>query len=402
MKHKNFNANVNEYNTDNFISFLQKNIIRKRRRNQTLSKLSVVIPSYGRQDFIIRQCAYWHGRGASVVIVDGSPKPIVYEIQKIMDGLCDITYLHSTDLLVDRLAHAATLIKTPYSVLCGDDEFLLETGLCSAISLLEREKDLVACIGQSIHYYLTNNGLKCSYGTNYLNNVYKYDIRHDDLQERLYASVKNYNSATCYAVTRSPVWCKSWGNVKQTSSGDIIEFEHALTTYIWGKLASVDDVYWMRSVENPPAETVDVKRLPAEKWWTSNKFKTERENFVTKLGQEITSVHQMDRIKAEALICDVFDFYLQNEKYFINISFRRKYRQLTLNILKNLLPGWLVLLVTRYVRRLRTIRPFKGNFGTLDDLKSVNTPVPFLLSGELVAELSCMENLIADFYKARS
>jgi len=402
MKYKNFNAIVNEYNTDNFISFLQKNIIRKRRRNQTLSKLSVVIPSYGRQDFIIRQCAYWHGRGASVVIIDGSPKPIVYEIQKIMDGLSDITYIHSTALLVDRLAHAATLIKTPYSVLCGDDEFLLETGLCSAISLLEREKDLVACIGQSINYYLTNNGLKCSYGTNYLNNNYKYDIRHDDFQERLYASVKNYNSATCYAVTRSPVWCKSWGNVKQTSSGDIIEFEHALTTYIWGKLASVDDVYWMRSVENPPAETDDVKRLPAEEWWTSNKFKTERENFVTKLGQEITSVHQMDRIKAEALIRDVFDFYLQEEKYLINISFRRKYRQLTLNILKNLLPQWLVLFVTRYVRRVRTIRPFKGNFGTLDDLKSVNTPVPFLLSGELVAELSCMENLIADFYKARS
>ena len=110
----------------------------------------------------------------------------------------------------------------------------------------------------------------------------------------------------------------------------------------------------------------------------------------------------MDRIKAEALIRDVFDFYLQEEKYLINISFRRKYRQLTLNILKNLLPQWLVLFVTRYVRRVRTIRPFKGNFGTLDDLKSVNTPVPFLLSGELVAELSCMENLIADFYKARS
>ena len=385
--------------TNNLLSFLQENIGRKKPNHPNLSKLTIVIPSYCRQDFIIRQCANWHGSGASVVIMDGSPKPLANTLYQAITGLGDVTYVHSATVIVDRLKHAATLIKTPYAVLCGDDEFLLASGVCSAIALLEKDQDLVACIGQSLHYYLSNNGSQCNYGTGY--DTYRYEVRHDNVQDRLNASVKNYNAATCYAVTRSPVWRRSWGNLQRCSSGDVNELEHALTTYIWGNLASVDDVYWMRSDENPPAETVDAKRLPTEDWWASNKFKTEKANFVTKLVDELISAQLIDRANAESIVINAFDVYLRDQKYPSNSSFRQKCRQFVVNTLKEWMPKIWVGHLIRLRGRLRPVVPATGNFGNLVDLKATKTPLPFLFNDELVTDLSAMEKLIADFYKAR-
>lgn len=385
--------------TNNLLSFLQENIGRKKPNHPNLSKLTIVIPSYCRQDFIIRQCANWHGSGASVVIMDGSPKPLANTLYQAIADLDDVTYVHSATIVVDRLKHAATLIKTPYAVLCGDDEFLLASGVCSAIALLEQDQDIVACIGQSLHYYLSNNGSQCHYGAGY--DTYKYEVRQDDVQDRLNASVKNYNAATCYAVTRSHVWRRSWGNVQRCSSGHVIELEHAFTTYIWGKLASVDDVYWMRSDENPPAETVDVKRLPIQEWWASNKFKTERANFVTKLGDELISVQHIDRANAKALVINAFELLLREQKYPSNSSFRQQCRQFAVNTLKEWMPRIWVGHLIQLRSRLRPIAPATGNFGNLVDLKATKTPLPFLFNDEVVSDLSAMEKLIADFYKAR-
>ena len=382
------------------VSFLQEKIGTKKQNHQDLSLLTIVIPSYCRQDFIIRQCAYWHGCGASVVIMDGSPKRLSNNLQQVLAGLGDITYQHSATGIVDRLKHAAALIKTPYAVMCGDDEFLLRSGLCSAIRLLEKNPDLVACIGQSLRYYLSNDGSKTNYGNGY--DTYGYEVRHDNVQDRLNASVKNYNAATCYAVTRSPVWCKSWGNLQRCSSSFVIELEHAFTTYIWGKLASVDDVYWMRSDENPAAMTIDYDRLPLEEWWMSNKFEAEKVNFVTKLGDELISAQNVDRTYAETLVTSAFEIFLREQKYPSNSSVHQKCRQFAMNILKEWLPKIWVGRLIQLRSRLGLIAPATGNFGNLVDLKATETPLPFIFNDELISELSAMEKLIADFYKARS
>lgn len=385
---------------NHMLSFLQERIRTPSPPLQNLSQLTIVIPSYCRQDFIVRQCAYWHGRGVSVIIIDGSPKELSINLQQVIVGLGDITYLHSPTSFNDRLKHAAKLIKTPYSVLCGDDEFLLPSGLCSAISLLDKDLDLVACVGQSLRYYLSNDRSKINYGTGY--DTYRYEVRHNNVEDRLNASLKNYNAATCYAVTRSPVWCRSWGNLQSCSSALVTELEHALTTYIWGKFATVDDVYWMRSDENSFITTIDSSRLPLEEWWKSTKFKTEKINFVTKIADEMNIAQHIDSAKAQATVIRACEICLQEQKYPSNFSFRQKCRQFVVNTLKKLMPKNWVSHLIKFRNHLRPIAPVKGNFGNLFDLKTTKNPLPFLLNNELVNDLSSMEKLIADFYKARS
>lgn len=386
--------------TKELLLFLEKNARRKKKKRPNLSMLTVVIPSYCRQDFIIRQCAHWYGQGAALVIMDGSPDPLSCQIQKVISDLDGINYVHLNVNLVDRLQYASTLIKTPFTVMCGDDEFLLASGVSNAISLLEQDQDLVACIGQSLHFYLSDNGSKCKYGPGY--DTHRYTVRQDSINDRLKASVKNYNAATCYAVTRSSVWCKSWGNLQKYSSGWVLELEHAFTTYIWGKLGSVDDYYWMRSSENPPAITADVSKLPLQEWWGSAKFKYERLNFITKIGEEMIHADQMDRANAEALAVEVFESYLkENQKKRSRIYlFHLKCRRLVVNLLRKSMPK-LVDCIIEFRSRLRQKTSVTAGFGSLMDMKTSKISVSFSFNDELIADLSSMERLIADFYTAR-
>ena len=383
-----------------FSRLQQSNV--KHKSIEELSLLTVVIPSYGRQEFLLRQCAYWHGSGASVLIVDGSPKPLEEQVQYLLSGLGDITYLHSATSFMDRLKQASRLINTPYTVMSGDDEFLLFSGLRSAINLLEKNHELVACIGQSLHYHLSDNGTKCSYGRGY--NTYRYEIKQDNVQDRLNSSMEDYNAATSYAVTRSSIWCRSWGNLQEFSSAYVCELEHSLVTYIWGKLGSVDDVYWMRSSENSPIMTSDINRsLSTEEWWTSDKYKTEQLNFITKLSDELVCALNIDRAKAESIVCNAFEIYLQDAYHSANFSLHQKCQRFAVSILKKWTPQVWVDFLRQLRFRLKTSKaPMTGNLGNLENIKATKTPLPFLCNAVLTTELLAMEELIADFYKVRS
>ena len=70
-----------------------------------LKKLTVIIPTYNRQHFLLRQTMYWANSGAKLIVIDGSPKPLKSNLQKIFKKSSDIKYIHYTTLLFIYLAH---------------------------------------------------------------------------------------------------------------------------------------------------------------------------------------------------------------------------------------------------------------------------------------------------------
>jgi len=216
----------------------------------SLAQLTIVIPCYERQDFLIRQFAYWRDTSVMIIVVDGSAQPLSTLLCATLSKLENVTYIHSTVSMMERLQLASNLIKTRYAVLLGDDEFLLPSGLHSAIGKLENDAELVACIGQSLAFFPSEEGQRCTYGPGYPH--HQYFVNHDTAQNRMNAAMSDYRAASCYAVLRTPVWRKSWGQMQNWSSPYVGEIQQGLTTYIWGKLATVDEVYWMRSNENRP------------------------------------------------------------------------------------------------------------------------------------------------------
>lgn len=374
----------------------------------TLSLLTVVIPCYARQDFLLRQCVYWHGSGASVVIVDGSPQPLDGISRQTLDGLSDVIYLHAAISMSDRLKMASKHIRTPYATLLGDDEFFLFSGLCSAILALERDASLSACIAQSLAFHTMQDGTACSYGHGYPH--WRYTVRQDEIEQRLQTAMSDYTAATCYAVLRAPVWCKSWGQLENWSSPYVSEMQQGITTYIWGKLSTVDEVYWMRSSENRSITSTDFNRgLSFRDWWSSAQFETEHERFFAILTRELKSAITVDDARARAVVREAVETFIRHLDDLDRDARQaltgpgavlNTFRKSTAAIAKRLLPRrWLEYLKSAMFGAVPA--PTPGNYGQLQDLQKLTPPVEFLIDDRLIAELSAMENLISGFYRAR-
>jgi glycosyltransferase domain-containing protein len=373
-----------------------------------LEKLTVVVPCYGRQDFLLRQCAYWHGTGARLIIVDGSEEALPLGTQGLMARLGDVWYLHASISMMERLKLAADRLETPYAILLGDDEFLLYAGLASAMRELERNPALVACIAQSLAFYPPAIGRRCTYGEGYPH--WRYAVMQDEPGQRLQAAMSDYTAATCYAVLRTPVWQRSWGKLRNWSSPYVGEMQQGITTYIWGKLTTVDEVYWMRSSENRPVTNKGFNRgLSFQEWWGLPKFSTEHQAFLEILRSELVQAHPLHAGEAEALVVEAVTTFLQHSREWakqqkpdrsVAASATTAFRAGAVWVFKRLIPqSWVVYLKSVRFNSAKVAE--QGRLGDLPALWQSTIEKRFLMTGTLKSELQAMEQLINGFYLAR-
>ena len=74
-------------NVNNLEDWVEESLAKKRldqnKNYDLLSKLTIVIVSYDRQRFLLRQAVYWGYSRANIIIVDGSPTPLT-------DRMCNV------------------------------------------------------------------------------------------------------------------------------------------------------------------------------------------------------------------------------------------------------------------------------------------------------------------------
>lgn len=368
-----------------------------------LTKLTVVVPSYERQDFLLRQAVYWGNDVAALIIVDGTPAPLSPDMQKGLSAQRNLRYLHLQGDISARLNLAAKHIHTPYSVLLGDDEFHLKKGLSRAIGKLEKDPTLVACIGQSLIFHPSRDGTTVTYRTGYPH--WKYEVMQGDIKSRLISAMSNYNAATCYAVLREPFGSRSWGSLRPWSSPYAGEMQQAIAAYIFGKLSTVDDVYWLRSDENLP---VSIKaewnrKLQFYDWWLSPKFQPECEDFIEILTSEAVSTRWAGYAEARTTILEAVDFYLEfcRCKNKLSVaSIASGLRSKISRLLRMLMPEKQLLKLKASIFNVLKIKE-GDNLGSLSDLSSKSVVDSFPMGEDLVSELAEIEALLADFYRIR-
>jgi glycosyltransferase domain-containing protein len=234
-----------------------------------LSELTIVIPTVSRPLFILRQHEYWRDTDARIVILDGASSPI-----SIPSSLRspNIQYIHTGTRLTERLATASQYVSTKYCALLPDDEFFLVSGLRAAIRRLEEDAAIIGCVGRNLYFFVDQQRFLVRDAYRY----YKpFPATAQTVEARLDADVAPNKTHGCsYGVFRSLNWSqifsRSYG--EEFSSGYVYERLTNLYRTVLGRTEILEDLLWMRSMENPPIVSADIPRVGGRDFvsWSQN------------------------------------------------------------------------------------------------------------------------------------
>lgn len=274
------------------VEWVKANLEKKAETNRGhdhLSQLTIVIPSFCRQDYLLRQIAYWSFSKVTIIIADGSPVPIDSQLLDLISDIRNIKYLNLNDSYVNRLKEACKYIKTPYAMCLADDDFFLMEGLCQTIDYLNKNGEIVACIGQAIGVDYDDKKMSTYYFP-YGGSLENYQVQQKYSVTRVHYGIDNYRTATSYAVFRASTFKDIWRSIQMTSCLEATEYEHAITTYAIGKLSTIANIYWLRSFECEPIDSLidGTRKLDFLTWWNSEEYKLECVNFVRRLAIKLS------------------------------------------------------------------------------------------------------------------
>ncbi|MEE3354492.1 MAG: TIGR00180 family glycosyltransferase [Actinomycetota bacterium] len=370
--------------------------------------LTVVVPSMNRQDYLLRQIRYWASSSVSLIVVDGSTQPLDDRVRSAIGGHRRLTYLHEQSSFADRLNLASGLIETPYSVMLGDDEFHLPSGLCASLSVLEADPDLVGCMGQALSFSPVGQYRRIVFARVYPS-LHGYGIRHSDPADRLIAAMSDYTMATCYAVLRTPIWQRSWGSLEEYSSGAAQELQQAMAVHLLGPISTTSHIQWLRSIENPnlplTPEEEDGKIWFPE-WWESPRFMAERSRYTTTLATAVTGELAVGHEECSAWVAAGAEAFVDRWQTLFQGPSDRSASQLLLltgrifRRLVRLLPDSLFLWAKRLRgSALRALgRPGGAYYGTADGLSRIIESEGLALTVGDVEELSRIEAMVREFH----
>lgn len=259
-----------------------------------LAKLTLVIPTYNRKNYALRNMRYWSGQGATVLVMDGSDSPIpTHELAGIDNN---VHYHHENCSIEERLAVAATHINTKYAMICGDDEFQIFSGLIACIQFLEANDGYMSCCGRCVGFRVQESKVELfpvkDYHKNHL-------VSQDSIGDRIKYHIGNFMVTTIYGVHRrdSFKYCLS-GASKKYSSIYVGETSFELLSSAYGKSIVLPNATWLRSFENEPIQTNNCDRQYRISQWYDDPLRTEEVcRFYSDIKKSLYSLCPIDERK---------------------------------------------------------------------------------------------------------
>jgi glycosyltransferase domain-containing protein len=248
-----------------------------------LGRLSVVMPTYQRPIYALRNMRLLDRTGARIHVLDGSDEPI--DPRRFADLSSRINYVHLPQSYEERLGHAAELVDTPFCVAIGDDDMHLPSGLAASIAALDADPELVAATGTALAVLRQDDNI---------NGKLMYDALHgraivdDDPVQRMIEHLGHYLPSTVYAVTRTPVWRRAVQALtgKRFVPFRLGELQYEMTVAYAGKAVAVPHLMWLRSFENRSLWLGD--DVPLAPWWEQAAASGERDEFAAYMGGALT------------------------------------------------------------------------------------------------------------------
>jgi len=227
-------------------------------KDSSLSRLTVIIPTISRPDYVRRQIKYWLQTDAEVRILDGGRVPI--DLTEFDLAHTNVKYLHMPVNFNERLAHAGSIIDTEFACLLPDDEFFLPAGLRACFDHMDINHEHIGCVGKVLYFFVEQGKFLTFQGYQDWLPFADDAILATDRVRQVLPPLKAHKVQ--FGIYRTEYWKK----IFETSYSDYYSsgylYERMLNLYsaVLGRTVILDDLLWMRSMENPPISNVAVPR----------------------------------------------------------------------------------------------------------------------------------------------
>ena len=247
-----------------------------------LSDLTIIVPTYNRPKYALRQMLFWKDHDINLLILDGSLSPI-QELLDCTGGNC--RYVHLPISIEERFGIAAQMVDTKYAAMLPDDEFFLPSSLKTIICFLENNPSYSACKGNALGFELDSAGK--IFGRQAYQDLKDYDLNDEDPRIRMKRHMYPYVMASLWAVHRVEVLKVSLKLASERSAystAAAFEAQVSLVTACNGKVKVVNELMWLRSFGNGYVWWA-FGNLPLARWFKNPKYSSEVNQFIGDLGK---------------------------------------------------------------------------------------------------------------------
>jgi glycosyltransferase domain-containing protein len=277
-----------------------------------LKNLTIVIPTYKRQKFILRTLQYWSGKDVTIIVIDGSEKSL--DINILNQLKTNIKYIHSPKSYYERLLSVINLINSQYVMMGCDDEFYIPTALNSCLVRLSLDNQLITCTGRAIKFNWQNDlviGSKVYEGLKDLN------LDNHNPNDRIIKHFSNYTPAHIYGVCRTSVWKIA---AQTTFSKEFpffasMELQLEFILLFAGKTLVIPELLWLRSNEAEPLRGTTSSMVPTNKifqWWYKKKNKEEKKDFLIRMEKACLEINKLTNQNYIPKIQATYELYIKH------------------------------------------------------------------------------------------
>jgi glycosyltransferase domain-containing protein len=223
-----------------------------------LSRLTVVIPTISRPEFVKRQITFWSQFDAQVRILDGAATAI--DLSQFGQIPRNVQYFHEPQKFNERLSNAWEHVDTEFACLLPDDEFFLPSGLIASLEHLDKNPTVTGCVGKVLMFFVDQGRFLTYQDYEYWKDFATDSVTAESRVQEVLPPNKVHKVQ--FAVLRSPIWkeifTSSYGDFYST--GYLYERMLNLHSAVLGRTVVLDELMWMRSMENPPLTNAAVPR----------------------------------------------------------------------------------------------------------------------------------------------
>ncbi|MBX2921423.1 MAG: TIGR00180 family glycosyltransferase [Chitinophagaceae bacterium] len=233
-------------------------------------KLTLLIPTHNRHSYLSRSLAYYSKWDIHIIVADSTAEPF-----EQLSLYPKIEYLHFPGASYStKLPSSLLHVKTPYIVMCADDDFTVADTLLKCVDFLEKNADYSVAMGSVVYFSLISNNTKIGLAPVYKGQV-EYHINEEDPFNRVRAFFNNYRTVY-YGLHRTEVLKTAFLNTEKTQNLLLYEYISGLYPLIAGKVMAFADLYQVREyIGIPQAGITNIDKI-----FTKQDIRNEYENLL--------------------------------------------------------------------------------------------------------------------------